>query len=113
MSDVCNCHECVDYAAGYRDGLADRPPRATCAELREVDLTREPAVTPVEAVDREELRERYAAPPTLYAVQFSNYSPAEIDSTWTTEARAVERRDELNKSGETSMWCVEPWSVDG
>lgn len=39
---------------------------------------------------------------TIYAVQFGNYSPPEIDSLWTTFAEARRRADGLRDS----MWEV-------
>lgn len=49
---------------------------------------------------------------TVYAIQWSNYDPPEIDSLWTTRERAQERCDELNKeSAPYSTWCVEPMEV--
>lgn len=44
---------------------------------------------------------------TVFVVVFSNYSPAEVDSIWTTEALAQARVDELNDN----MWQVEEWTV--
>lgn len=46
----------------------------------------------------------------VWAVVFSNYSPAEIDSLWTTEEEASKRRDELNEKS-SGMWQVAPMSL--
>lgn len=43
---------------------------------------------------------------TVWAVVFSNYEPPEVDSLWTTEARAEERAEELGAG-----WGVTGWDV--
>lgn len=43
---------------------------------------------------------------SVWAVVFSNYEPAEVDSLWTTEDRARERADELGDG-----WTVTEWEV--
>lgn len=43
---------------------------------------------------------------TVYAVVYSNYEPAEVDSLWMTRELAERRADELD-----SGWTVTPMSV--
>lgn len=44
----------------------------------------------------------------VYAVQFSNYEPAEIDSIWWSYSQAKSRAEELG-----DMWKVVPMVVQG
>ena len=47
----------------------------------------------------------------VWAVVFGNYEPPEIDSLWTTEARAEERAQELNRESDNPRWGVMGWTV--
>lgn len=47
----------------------------------------------------------------VFAVVYSNYDPAEVDSLWTTETEANKRRAELNAETDTGIWKVTPWLV--
>jgi hypothetical protein len=46
----------------------------------------------------------------IYAVRFSNYEPAEIDSLWMTKADAESRCNDIDDGG---MWGVHPMEVIG
>ena len=53
--------------------------------------------------------------PDLYvhAVIYDGYFPREVDSLWTTEDLAGNRRNELNSRLNTDMWRVVPMRVYG
>lgn len=42
---------------------------------------------------------------------FSNYEPAEVDSTWTTKEKAEERAEQLNENYDWSPWEAKCWEV--
>jgi hypothetical protein len=44
-----------------------------------------------------------------WVVRYSNYEPAEIDSSWPTEVEAGARAAALNANG-NDMWAVERWT---
>lgn len=52
-------------------------------------------------------------PLTVYAVVFSNYYPAEVDSLWRRRGDAEARAEELNASSDTRGWDVSEWDVEG
>lgn len=56
-----------------------------------------------------------AKPTTVYAVQFSNYDPAEINSLWLDKEKAEARVEELSTGqGEGGWgWDVVEWKLAG
>jgi hypothetical protein len=49
---------------------------------------------------------------TIYAVVYSNYEPAEVDSLWEAEEDADRRCEQCNAKSDTGMWKVVPWTVN-
>ncbi len=43
----------------------------------------------------------------VYAVVFSNYEPAEVNSLWWSKAKAAKRAEELGDMWEVVRWTVE------
>lgn len=48
---------------------------------------------------------------TVYAVEYGNYSPAEIDSLWATQELADRRVARLNAGQDAWPWYVKAWQV--
>lgn len=48
-------------------------------------------------------------PVEQWVVRYGNYEPAEIDSTWPTEAEANARVAVLDSQNQGGMWEVEQW----
>jgi hypothetical protein len=49
---------------------------------------------------------------SVWALVYSNYEPAEVDSLWATEELARKREAKLGEAaGGSSMWRVVEWSV--
>lgn len=44
--------------------------------------------------------------PTVWAVQYSNYEPMEIDSLWSTQELAEKYAEKLNDATDSPLWDV-------